>query len=321
MKFVVHVACLYRLQFMSSIAVPTTHTKHFYNKNHLSTMLSNNAHRSIISASHRRLCETSTPNKLTQLLATDELNTTIFAHSARTFPVIFSPYGHDTLTAANILCTRFTGQCRLSTIGYLLGNGHRLFNPVLMRFHSADQLSPFSKGGINCYAYCGNDPVNRHDPTGKTFSFKEGLWSKKYSFNTLSRKLKTKDPFFSPKEYKALEKSFAKPKRSSAIELDELSAKFHALQKKEGPKSGYSISKQDLSPSLRDNISLSSSTGAAESPAVEAPQFRPMKSTILPFRSNDPIIFDTQDSHWTLQNKSRLVRTNLILAQQFPEFT
>jgi hypothetical protein len=35
-----------------------------------------------------------------------------------------------------------------------------------MRFTTCDSLSPFSRGGPNGYAYCGGDPVNRHDPSG-----------------------------------------------------------------------------------------------------------------------------------------------------------
>ena len=49
---------------------------------------------------------------------------------------------------------------------YLLGNGYRAFNPVLMRFNSPDSLSPFGKGGLNAYAYCSGDPVNLSDPSG-----------------------------------------------------------------------------------------------------------------------------------------------------------
>jgi hypothetical protein len=49
---------------------------------------------------------------------------------------------------------------------YLLGNGYRAFNPVLMRFNSPDNLSPFGKGGLNSYAYCLGDPINLQDSTG-----------------------------------------------------------------------------------------------------------------------------------------------------------
>lgn len=64
--------------------------------------------------------------------------------------------------------TGFAGQ--LQEVGldcYLLGNGYRVFSPSLMRFLSADVLSPFGKGGVNCYAYCHGDPINKIDPTGQ----------------------------------------------------------------------------------------------------------------------------------------------------------
>ncbi|KPX28444.1 Uncharacterized protein ALO77_03892 [Pseudomonas coronafaciens pv. garcae] len=61
----------------------------------------------------------------------------------------------------------FNGELLDSITGhYLLGNGYRAYNPVLMRFNSPDSLSPFGKGGLNAYAYCGGDPVNQSDPTG-----------------------------------------------------------------------------------------------------------------------------------------------------------
>ena len=66
----------------------------------------------------------------------------------------------------------FNGQLRERPIGwYHLGNGHRVYNPVLMRFHSPDRLSPFGKGGLNAYAYCGGDPVNFTDPTGRFIQY------------------------------------------------------------------------------------------------------------------------------------------------------
>ncbi|WGV22854.1 RHS repeat-associated core domain-containing protein [Pseudomonas putida] len=77
----------------------------------------------------------------------------------------YSPYG--VMAAAAVPGLAFCGQYRDPlTGGYPLGNGRRFYSPTLMRFMAFDFLSPFSKGGINGYVYCGADPVNRHDPSG-----------------------------------------------------------------------------------------------------------------------------------------------------------
>ncbi|MEX2964756.1 RHS repeat-associated core domain-containing protein, partial [Microbulbifer sp. TYP-18] len=45
-------------------------------------------------------------------------------------------------------------------------NGYRVYNPGLMRFHAADSMSPFGRGGVNSYAYALGDPINLRDPSG-----------------------------------------------------------------------------------------------------------------------------------------------------------
>lgn len=65
----------------------------------------------------------------------------------------------------------------LLTGHYLLGNGYRAYNPVLMRFNSPDSLSPFGEGGINAYGYCRGNPVGQMDPTGHLPVFQRlGKW-------------------------------------------------------------------------------------------------------------------------------------------------
>lgn len=61
----------------------------------------------------------------------------------------------------------FNGERRDSVSGTThLGNGYRAYNPVLMHFTCPDSASPFGAGGINPYAYCASDPINRADPSG-----------------------------------------------------------------------------------------------------------------------------------------------------------
>ena len=80
-------------------------------------------------------------------------------------PMVFSPYGS---TYAYIDTTGFKGEPIDTTTGnYLLGNGHRAYSPVNQRFNCPDSYSPFSLGGLNCYVFVGNDPINSHDPTGR----------------------------------------------------------------------------------------------------------------------------------------------------------
>lgn len=105
----------------------------------------------------------------TLLLASD-LQQSVFAELDRKGPnpFAYSPYGLQSGPNQAGTPLGFNGQLKEQPTGwYHLGNGHRVYNPVLMRFHSPDLLSPFGEGGVNAYAYCKGDPRNFRDPTGE----------------------------------------------------------------------------------------------------------------------------------------------------------
>jgi RHS repeat-associated protein len=111
----------------------------------------------------------------TTMLTTDQQHSVLQAlnadHSEQ--PTAYSPYGHRPVDSGFLSLLGFNGEPPDSLTGcYLLGNGYRAFNPVLMRFNSPDSWSPFGKGGLNAYAYCAGDPVNRRDPTGHALLLK-----------------------------------------------------------------------------------------------------------------------------------------------------
>jgi RHS repeat-associated protein len=103
------------------------------------------------------------------LLATDQQRSvlhTLKANHPRQ-PIAYTPYGHHRPGNGLLSLLGFNGERPDPVTGhYLLGNGYRAFNPVLMRFNSPDNLSPFQEGGLNSYAYCKGEPVNNSDSSG-----------------------------------------------------------------------------------------------------------------------------------------------------------
>ena len=83
--------------------------------------------------------------------------------------VNYTPFGHTVKLPLGSI--GFTGQVKDSaTMLYLLGSGYRGYSTALLRFISSDSYSPFEKGGINAYAYCGAEPINRSDSSGESWS-------------------------------------------------------------------------------------------------------------------------------------------------------
>lgn len=110
-------------------------------------------------------CRTEGPQEIsTSLYKTDVPRSVLGDQHLHT--IAYSPYGHRPVCAQMQL--GFNGERKDPIIAnYLLGNGKRVYSPMLMRFLSPDDWSPFAQGGLNCYAYCQGDPVNKSDPTGR----------------------------------------------------------------------------------------------------------------------------------------------------------
>lgn len=113
------------------------------------------------------------PGDVVTLLATDQQRSVLHGVShAISQPQSYAPYGHRPTTNGLLNVLGFNGERPDPVTGhYLLGQGHRSYNPILMRFNSPDSLSPFDEGGINSYAYCLGDPINYIDPTGTNSIF------------------------------------------------------------------------------------------------------------------------------------------------------
>ena len=117
------------------------------------------------------------PSAKTLILATDSHRSVLAESTPGSISrIAYSPYGSLTANQQPQSHLGFNGEFRERPQGwYHLGNGHRIYNPVLMRFHSPDRLSPFAEGGLNPYAYCLGDPLNYVDPTGRAASWEHIL--------------------------------------------------------------------------------------------------------------------------------------------------
>jgi RHS repeat-associated protein len=150
-------------------------TRRFYLKDRLATEIQGAVQRSIMQHDDQLLAQQQRQSGAMEarLLATDRQRSVLnVLDVARLHPLAYSPYGHRPAESGLLSLLGFNGERPdLVTGCYLLGNGYRAFNPVLMRFNSPDSWSPFGEGGLNGYAYCVGDPVNRHDPSGHTWKW------------------------------------------------------------------------------------------------------------------------------------------------------
>jgi RHS repeat-associated protein len=156
-----------------------SNTQRFYLKDRLASEIQGAEQRSIMQHNDQLLAQRQRQSGTveTRLLATDQqrsvLNVLDMTHL---HSLTYTPYGHRSPENGLLNLLGFNGECPDPVTGcFLLGNGYRAFNPVLMRFNSPDSWSPFGEGGLNGYVYCVGDPVNRGDPTGHVGNLFKGL--------------------------------------------------------------------------------------------------------------------------------------------------
>jgi RHS repeat-associated protein len=168
--------CRYHYDPLDRLAdcTPTAqaNTQRFYLKDRLATEVQGARQRSIMQHEDQLLAQQQRQNGTPQshLLATDRQRSVQAILDAIPLQhLAYTPYGHRVPESGLLSLLGFNGERPDPVTGhYLLGNGYRAFNPVLMRFNSPDSWSPFGRGGLNAYGYGVGDPVNRYDPTGHT---------------------------------------------------------------------------------------------------------------------------------------------------------
>nr|WP_157711058.1 RHS repeat-associated core domain-containing protein [Pseudomonas sp. PB120] len=152
---------------VSHVLAGQSRRKRFYQRDQLATEIQDALGHQIFQSADRLLAERykeGAPHAAL-LLMTDKQRSVLQTPDGES---AYTPYGHHAAVGECPGLLGFNGERPDPyTQHYLLGNGHRAFNPTLMRFNSPDSLSPFGKGGLNSYAYCQGDPVNRTDPTGR----------------------------------------------------------------------------------------------------------------------------------------------------------
>lgn len=157
---------------------PKNHEQFFYNRERMITENEGGVSRSLMHVKNQLLAQAyiDNPSGDASLLSTNRQCSVLHSVSAlKVHSQAFTPFGYHPIQEEMNGLPGFNGERPDPLTGhYHLGKGHRAYNPHLMRFNSPDQLSPFDAGGLNAYAYCSGDPVNRSDPSGRA-SFEDIL--------------------------------------------------------------------------------------------------------------------------------------------------
>ncbi|MCC9006136.1 RHS repeat-associated core domain-containing protein [Pseudomonas putida] len=155
--------------------------KYFYQTNKLTTVIGNDQKRSILRIGTLPLAESAGKEaRSSQLFATDEMDSVLVVSTpdGKQNNHNYTPFGYNDKLPSGSTAMGFNGEFILDNMHlYLLGQGHRGFSTEMRRFIGPDNAeSPFARGGVNAFAYCLNDPVNRKDETGMWSIFKPRTW-------------------------------------------------------------------------------------------------------------------------------------------------
>jgi len=172
------VLCRYKYDSLDRLIASSPRSRqqsqYFYNENRLTTELQGGIQNFLFQIEDKLLAQSRSENGAIEctVLVCDVLRSVLHTISSdASQSTSYTAYGHTAQKCGSPSLSAFNGERPDPTTGhYLLGNGYRAFNPVLMRFNSPDNLSPFGRGGMNSYAYCEGDPINFTDPTGHFLS-------------------------------------------------------------------------------------------------------------------------------------------------------
>lgn len=166
--------CSYRYdpldRLVDCLPINQANLQRFYCKSRLASEIQGATQTSIFQHDEQLLAEQRRHGRAldTHLLATDAQRSVLQSLSlGQRQSSAYAPYGHRTAENGVLSLLGFNGERADAVTGhYILGNGYRAFNPVLMRFNSPDSFSPFYEAGLNSYAFCHGNPINLIDPSG-----------------------------------------------------------------------------------------------------------------------------------------------------------